>query len=501
MPPLLKLENISKRYPGVVALDDVTFALDSGEVRALLGKNGAGKSTLIKVLSGAVTPDSGQIIIDGKPVVMHSTRDPFEFGIYTVYQEMSLIPAMSVAENIMLGRWQQKRFLGVLPGIDFASIRKIARASLEQLEVDLDLNRPVSQLSIAEQQIVEIAKALSFNPRVFVLDEPTSSLAAHEVDVLHAIVRKLAAQGRAVIYVTHRLQEVWRVADTITVLRDGRSVDTFPVGEATLERITQLMIGFHWKRAERERQVNNGAVKLAVHNLTRAGVLHDISFDVHAGEVVGIAGLLGSGRTELLRAIFGRDPIDSGTITVDGKTVTNPSPGVMKTYGVGLTPEDRKRQGLILSASVQNNMTLASLDRLSQNGILKRGEEKSLAQRMVDLIAIKTPGLQVRAGTLSGGNQQKVVIGNWLNTEPAVLMMDEPTRGIDIQAKEQIFELVRSLAAQGLAVLFVSSELEEILDVCDRILVMVGGRITREVYAADIDLETLLGLAMEEVHA
>lgn len=497
MAPILKLDKITKQYPGVVALDNVDFTLQTGEVCALLGKNGAGKSTLIKVLSGVVTPDSGQIIIDGKPVIMSSARDAFAQGIYTVYQEMSLIPSLSVAENILLGRWKRSKFLGMIPTIDFKAMRRIAAETLEQLEVDIDPKRLVSQLNIAQQQVVEIAKALSFNPRVFVLDEPTSSLASQEVEVLHKIVRRLALQGRAVIYVTHRLQEIPHVADTVTVLRDGRNAGSISVEEATPERISHLMIGFDWKRVAREHNKAAGPVRLSVNNLCREDVLADVSLEVRGGEVVGIAGLLGSGRTELLRAIFGRDPIDSGTITVDGKRLHHLSPQTLKMHGVGLTPEDRKRQGLVLSAPVRSNVTLACLNRISRGGVLDFQQETQLAQAMVNSMAIKTSSLYTRTGTLSGGNQQKVVIGNWLNTQPAVLMMDEPTRGIDIQAKEQIFQLMRKLAQEGLAVLFVSSEIEEVLDVSDRILIMNGGRVTGEVLPEDCTLERLLALVME----
>ena len=501
MAPLLQLEQVSKRYPGVIALDHVDFSLEAGEVRALLGKNGAGKSTLIKVLSGAITPDSGRILIDGTPVLMSSTSEAFHHGIYTVYQEMSLIPSLSVAENIVLGRWKKKRLFGLLPSIDYDAMRATARAALEQLDVHLDPDQIVSSLTIAQQQIVEIAKALSFNPRIFVLDEPTSSLASHEVESLHRIVRRLAEQGRAVIYVSHRLQEIPLIAHTVTVLRDGKSIGTMPIEEATPERIAQMMIGFDWQRVHRKKSETLGPVRLAVRNLTRKPLLHDISFEVRGVEVVGIAGLLGSGRTELLRAIFGLDPIDSGEIEVDGKRIGTPNPTTMKLLGLAMTPEDRKRQGLILSASVQNNMTLACLDRISQSGILKSAVEKQMVNDMVESISVKTPGINVPVGTLSGGNQQKVVIGNWLNTQPSVLMMDEPTRGIGIQAKEQIFELVRDLARRGLAVLFVSSEIEEVLDVCDRILVMKEGRITADMSPDDVELEQLLALLMEESYA
>lgn len=498
MAPILTMEQTNKQYPGVKALDNVDFSLERGEVRALVGKNGAGKSTLVKILSGAVKPDSGTIHINGQTASINGPRDAFELGICTVYQEMSLVPGLTVAENILLGRWPTRRQFG-LSVIDRKEIQRVAQAALDQLEVKLNLNEPVSRLSVAQHQLVEIAKAISFDPRVLVLDEPTSALPAEEVDVLHRVVRHLAGQERAIIYVTHRLQEVPRVADSVTVLRDGKHIGTIPVAQATPERIAQMMIGADWRRTQWRRDAEVGEVKLSVRNLDREGFLHDISFDLRAGEVLGIAGLLGSGRTDLLRAIFGLDPVDSGEIYVNGGLVANPSPIAMKAHGVGLTPEDRKRQGLVLPFPVRQNLTLASLDRVSDRGVLRRRRERSLAEEMVNNVQIRTTSLEVKTETLSGGNQQKVVIGNWLNTLPDVLIMDEPTRGIDIQAKEQVFHLVRDLAGQGLAVLFVSSEIEEVLDVADRILIMNRGRITGEVRYDEVDIETLLAMAMEEI--
>ncbi len=497
MAPILALEQLSKRYPGVVALDHVDLTVDKGEVRALLGKNGAGKSTLVKILSGAVHPDSGRILIDGNPVTIAGPKAAFEQGICTVYQEMSLVPGLTVAENILLGRWPKQRLVG-LSVINRKAIRPIAQAALDQLEVSINLDEQVSRLSVAQQQLIEIAKAISFNPRVLILDEPTSALAAGEMEVLHKVVRRLAEQGHAIVYVTHRLQEIPRVADTVTVLRDGRLIGTISAGEATPSRIANMMIGSDWQRTEWGESGTPGEVKLALRNVQRKGVLHDISFEVRGGEVLGFAGLLGSGRTELVRAIFGLDPIDSGEIYVKGEKVTKLSPVTMKAHGLGLTPEDRKRQGLVLVFSVQDNLTQASMHRFSVQGVLQKARGTALAQEMVKALDIKTPGLGVPTGTLSGGNQQKVVVGNWLNTLPEILLMDEPTRGIDIQAKEQIFSLVRDLARRGLAVIFISSEIEEVLDVADRVLVMNQGRITSEVHPAETDLETLLAMVMEE---
>ncbi len=497
MTAILELEQISKQYPGVVALDSVDFRLDKGEVRALLGKNGAGKSTLVKILSGAVHPDSGEIRVDGQAVTIANPSDAFHRGIYTVYQELSLVPGLTVAENILLGRWPRRSLLG-LSMINRKAIRPMAKAALDQLEVTIDLDEQVSRLSVAQQQLVEIAKAISFDPPVLVLDEPTSALAAHEMAVLHKVVRRLAQQGHAIIYVTHRLQEIPHVADNVTVLRDGKLIGTITTAEATPARIAQMMIGADWQRTVWGESGKPGEVKLAVRHLSRKGLLDDISFEVRGGEVLGIAGLLGSGRTELLRAIFGLDSVDGGEVMVKGKLIAHPTPIAMKANGVALTPEDRKRQGLVLNFTVQDNLTLASLNRFSVQGILQLARGASLAQDMVTSLNIKTPSLRVASRTLSGGNQQKVVVGNWLNTLPDILLMDEPTRGIDIQAKEQIFTLVRDLARKGLAVVFVSSEIEEVLDVADRILIMNQGRITSEVKPDEIDLERLLTMVIEE---
>ena len=497
MPPILELTRLCKQYPGVVALDDVNLALERGEVRVLLGKNGAGKSTLIKILSGAIAPDSGEIHIDGQPVVMHDPQDAFKRGIATVYQEMSLVPGLTVAENITLGRWPRNRTFGI-PTIDVSAIRRIAKDALNQLEVKLNLNETVSRLSVAQQQLVEIAKAISFNPRVLVLDEPSSALAAHEIGILHGIVRRLAEQGRSIIYVTHRMQEVPRIAHTVSVLRDGHNVGTIPVAEATPEQIARLMVGSDWRRRDWGYGARIGEVRLAVRHLNRVKRLKDISFEIRSGEVLGVAGLLGSGRTELMRAIFGLDPIDSGEIWVKGEHIAHPNPEVMKAHGVGFSPEDRKRQGLVMPFSVKDNLTLASLRRSSIRGILQPARESTLAQEMVERLSVKTASLDVKTQTLSGGNQQKIVLGNWLNTLPEVLLLDEPSRGIDIQAKEQIFVLMRDLAQQGLAVLFVSSEIHEVLDVSDRILIMSEGRITSEVLPGEVDHEKLLAMVMKE---
>jgi ribose transport system ATP-binding protein len=496
--PILRATQISKHYPGVQALDKVDFELQAGEVRALLGKNGAGKSTFVKILSGAIEQDSGDIFIDGQLTNIRSPTDAFNAGIATVYQEMSLVMGLTVAENILLGRWPKSRILGWQIINQRQCIEK-AREALEMTGVDLDPRAIVRHLSVPEQQIVEIAKAASFRPKVLILDEPTSALPEAEVDHLVALVRRLAERGVAIIYVSHRLQEVPRVADSLTVLRDGFLVGTIPVEEASPERIATMMIGSEWTKAEvRQRDEVGHEVLLSVRDLNRKNHLHDISFDLRTGEVLGIAGLLGSGRTELLRALFGLDHTDSGTITIEGQEIRHQSPRAMKGKGIGMTPEDRKAEGVIAAMSVGSNLTLSSLNRISRYQVISIPAERDMASEMADALLIQTPSLDVKASSLSGGNQQKVVIGRWLNSKVKILLMDEPTRGIDIQAKEQVYKLVRDLANQGISVIFVSSEIDEVLAVSDRILVMNQGYIVAEMPAAEAGLEQVLALAMEE---
>lgn len=494
---ILRVEKVNKQYPGVQALRNVDFDLHAGEIRALLGKNGAGKSTLVKILSGATSPDSGTIYIDGKPTIIHNPGDAFANGIATVYQEMSLVKGLTVAENILLGRWPRRRYLFVNV-IDKKATLQRAYAALEMMGARLSPQKLVNQLSVPEQQIVEIAKAVSFQPKVLILDEPTSALPQAEVDHLLALVRNLASNGVAIIYVSHRLQEILRVADSLTVLRDGQIIDTIPTTKATPELIARMMIGGEWVKTEVAfREVRPEAV-LSVKDLSRKHYLHDISFELYRGEVLGIAGLLGSGRSELMRAIFGLDPIDSGSISIEGQPVAHVDPRMMKSKGIGLTPEDRKAQGLVLMMSVGDNLTLASLDRISRNQVISRTAERAVSTKMVEAMSIATPSLNTKVLSLSGGNQQKVVIGKWLSSQAKILLMDEPTRGIDIHAKEQVYQLVRDLAVQGISVIFVSSEIEEVLNVADRILVLNQGRITAEMPAMQADLETILALAMKE---
>ncbi|MFN8449122.1 MAG: sugar ABC transporter ATP-binding protein [Anaerolineae bacterium] len=497
--PILEIDHISKHYPGVQALQKVSLTVNVGEVRALLGKNGAGKSTLIKILSGATTPDEGEIRVDGAPVHITSPTVASTIGIGTVYQEMSLVPGLTVAENILLGRWPLANRIGVRV-INRREALRQAQAALDMMGASLRPNTLVADLTVPERQIVEIAKALSFKPKVLVLDEPTSSLPQSEVEQLLKLVRQLAANGVAIIYVSHRLQEIPRVADSITVLREGRLIGTIPVGEASPDVIARMMIGEGWNKTfTHASSVQSRKVLLSAEDINIKGHLRGVSFDLHEGEVLGIAGLLGSGRTELLESIVGMRKPDSGTISIDGEKIRKPRPDLMRTKGVGLTPEDRKLTGLVMPLSVEHNLVMSSMNRISSRGVLSPAKSRELAKEMVDKLSVATSGLDTLVSSLSGGNQQKIVIGKWLNAQARLLLMDEPTRGIDIQAKDQVYRLVRELAQQGVGIIFVSSELEEVLEVSDRILILNHGRITAELPGADAKLEQVLALAMAEV--
>jgi ABC-type sugar transport system ATPase subunit len=497
-PVVLRAVGLRKSYPGVVALNGVDFVLRRGEVRALVGKNGAGKSTLAKVISGATQPDAGEIQL-GETVVRFS--DPASAqrqGISTVYQELSLIPGLTVAENIMLGRWHQRRFLGI-GLVDRRRVFQDARAALQQLGREIDLGAEAESLSTADQQVVEIAKAVSFGPRVLVLDEPSSSLPEREVDKLLALVRRLADQGVAVIYISHRMREIPRVADTVTVLRDGLEVVTLPIAEASTARLAELITGGGPSPARAPRRVDGaGETVLSIRGLQIPGRLQGVSLDLHAGEVIGIAGLLGSGRTELLRAVVGLERSTAGTIEALGVQASRTSPTTMRSLGVGLVPEDRKREGLVLCSDVSTNLVLACLPRIARWGLVQSRVERLLVRQISASLQITTPSPSAQVETLSGGNQQKVVIGKWINAQVKVLLLDEFTRGIDVGTREQVYGLINRLAQEGLGILAVSSEFEDLLAVCDRILVLNHGSFIEDIPIAQANMEQLTALAMME---
>lgn len=494
LPARLIARGLVKRYPGVRALDGVDFSLAAGEVRALLGKNGAGKSTLVKILSGALRPDEGQVEIDGEPVELAGPAAARAAGIAVVHQELSLVPELTVAENLLLGRWREAGAHG--PLLRPAAMTDYAERRLEALGIAIDPRAKAGALSVAQQQTVEIARALSTGGRVLILDEPTSSLPAVEVDTLLELVRRLARGGLAVVYVSHRMDEIPRVADSVTVLRDGQHVGTRPISGVSTARIVDMMTGsaIHPHRPHTSR--TTGPVVLSIRNLSTVDRVREVSFELRAGEVVGVAGLLGSGRTELLRCLSGLAVPTSGAIRLEGRPFTPRNPRQAIRAGLGLAPEDRKREGLALGMSVSANLVLACLPAVRSRGLLSRRREHALATASCARLAVKAPSQHTAVGTLSGGNQQKVVLGKLLNSGTRVLLLDEPTRGVDVEAKNQIYQLIHELAGDGSAVLMVSSELEELFEVCDRLLVLREGRVVAGLKVADTTLPAVLALAM-----
>jgi ribose transport system ATP-binding protein len=491
VPVLLQMRGIRKAFPGVVALDDVSFDLRRGEVHALLGENGAGKSTLMKILSGACVRDAGEILIDERPVVLNSPREAQAIGISTIYQEFNLVPQLSAAENIYLGREPMIR-AGV---IDRGALVKRAGALLQSLGTDVDPELPVTTLGVAEQQMVEIAKALSLRARILIMDEPTSALTASEIEELFAAIRRFTGEGGSVIYISHRLEELARVGHRATVLRDGRFIGTRTL-PAPIPELVRMManrdISEHYPPPTRTK----GAEILRVEGVCRGARLRDVSFTLHRGEVLGVAGLLGAGRTELARVIAGADTPDSGRIIVNGKPVRVRSPRDAIRAGIGLVPEDRKRQGLVLPQSVAANLSLPQLSRLSRAGVVSRAREEQIATRWTRELRIKTPSIDTRVLTLSGGNQQKVVLGKWLAAGADVLIVDEPTRGIDVGAKMEIYTLLDRLAADGAGILMISSDLPEVMGMSDRILVMHQGRVQAMLDAHGATQEAVLHAAL-----
>ncbi len=487
----LETKGITKIYPGTVALNEVTVSFDSGKVHALIGKNGSGKSTLIKIFSGAIEPTKGEVLLDGAPVRFNDPIDAFKAGIATVYQELSLVPGLSVAENILIGRLPMKgRF------VDWKKTYSTAQELLDELNINVSAHSMVYDLSLWQRQMIEIAKAMSFKPKVIQLDEPTSSLAQHEIKSLFNMIETLKSRGVIIIYVSHKLHELWQIADTCTVLRDGALIGSVDMKAITHKQMINMMFGDVEIQTRPEDLKVSDNVVLSVRNLTLKDKFSDISFELKKGEVLGIAGMLGSGRTELLKAIFGADRFDSGQIILEDKAIDVPTPEKMKKSGVAFTPEDRKKEGLNLIGSINHNLCYASLDLISKGAFIQNDIEKKFVDRQIDDLQIKVSSAERQVSSLSGGNQQKVVVGNWLNTSPKVIFFDEPSRGIDVKAKQQIFQIMWEQSRKGVSSIMVSSELEELLEVCHRILIMREGRIVDEVMPEDLKIEDLYSLCM-----
>ncbi|MCC2627979.1 MAG: ABC-type sugar transport system, ATPase component [Thermomicrobiales bacterium] len=495
---LLEATGVGKSFPGVQALTGVDFTVRRGEVHALLGENGAGKSTLIKILSGVYQKDTGEMSFAGKPFAPSDPRAAQAAGIAVIYQEFNLVPAMSVAENIFLGDEPGRRNT---PFVDWATMTGRTRELLAQLELQLDPHQRVQSLGVAQQQLVEVAKALHRQVDLLVMDEPTAALTLREIDHLFAVIERLRRSGVAIVYISHRLEEIFRIADRVTVLRDGRWVATQDVATSTPDALIALMVGRRLENQFPKESVPTGPEVLRVEGLSRAGAFADISFAVRAGEIVGLAGLMGSGRTEVARAIFGADPLDSGEIFVHGEAVTIRDPRDAMRRGIALLTEDRKQQGLVLPLSVRDNTSITVLQRLLRGPFIDHKAERDLVSGYVRSLAIKTPSLSQPVGLLSGGTQQKVVLSKWLATQPSVLIFDEPTRGIDVGAKVEIYRLMGNLAKHGVGIVMISSELPEILGLSDRILVLHQGRLVADMPRELADQETILRYATGEIQS
>jgi rhamnose transport system ATP-binding protein len=489
--PLLSLRHAAKAFGAVQALIDGSIELNPGEVHALVGENGAGKSTLVKILAGVYQPDAGALLVGGHEVTLHSPAAAQAAGIAVIYQEPTLFPDLSVAENMFIGRQPLRSGRR----IDTRTMRVEAAAIFSRLGLALDPARIARGLSIADQQVVEIGKALSLDARVIVMDEPTAALSAAEVERLFEVIRTLREQGAAVLFISHRLEEIFAICQRVTVMRDGKQVLTDSLGQLTAADLIRAMVGRELAQRPREAHGTPGEPVLTVGRLTREGVFTDISLTVRAGEIVALAGLVGSGRSEVARAIFGIDKYDAGTVTVRGRALRKGSPTGAMAAGVGFVPEDRRQQGLVMDMSVQQNVALASLRGLSHAGIIRSSAERALASDWATRLKIKYGRLRDPVATLSGGNQQKVVLAKWLGRRPKVLIVDEPTRGIDVATKAEVHHLLVQLARDGVAVLMISSELPEVLLISDRILVMREGRLMAEFQHADASEEDIMSAA------
>ena len=488
---VLEMKGITKTFPGVVALDDVSLSVQRGTVHALVGENGAGKSTLMKILNGVYAASRGEIFLDGEKLELHGVKDAQRNGISIIFQEFNLVNSLTVAENIFLGRYNDRNV------IDWSSLRQQAKELLDRLGFSFNVDKPVGKLSTAEKQLVEIAKALSLNAKIIVMDEPTSSLTKNEVELFFPIIRRLREDGITVIYISHKLEEVFQICDRVSVMRDGRIVGESDVRDITREQIIEMMVGRSLSMEYPKRTAVPGEVVMEVKHLNRGKRLHDISFQLHRSEILGIAGLVGAGRTELAEALFGSDPAESGDIIINSekKVIRTTAEGMKNS--IGMLTEDRKETGLMLDMDLVRNITITKLKSVSRGILLDRRKEADVAGDYVDKLSIKTPSVHQTVNNLSGGNQQKVVMAKWLFSGADILILDEPTRGIDVGAKYEIYCLMNQLTEQGKAIIMISSELPEVLGMSDRILVMHEGRIKGELTGEDKNANRVMQLAID----
>lgn len=489
---IVDIRNISKTFPGVNALSDVSFQIQKGHIHALVGENGAGKSTLIKILSGEYQADSGDFCLRGNKVKVSSPYEAQKLGISVVHQELKLSETLTVAENIFLGR----PFINRFHVVDWKKMKEEAEKILRSLDIEMDVNEEVSRLSIAQKQIVEICKALSFHADFIIMDEPSATLTDKELQSLYRILNILKQQNVTILYISHRMEEIFDVADEVTVLRDGQHIKTLPVSEVNRELLISLMVGRKMGEEYPKLKADIGCIALEVTDLSTSTKLKHVSFNVRHGEIIGLAGLVGAGRTETARAVFGADKKNSGEIKIDGRRVKINSVMDAVRNKISLVPEDRKAQGLILIHSVRNNIAMVDLNNISKNGLLNTEKENALAKKYTDLLNIVTPTVKRETRFLSGGNQQKVVLAKWLVVDSEILFFDEPTRGIDVLAKSEIYRLMGELAQQGKAIIMISSDMSELIGICDRIYVMREGSISKELQRENFTQERIMTYAV-----
>lgn len=488
---MIEMSGIQKAFNGNVVLKDVQFQLADGEIHALMGENGAGKSTMMKILTGIYERDNGVIKVDGEEVHFKSPKEAEAKGIAVIHQELNILPDLTVAENLFLGN-EQTIGMGIMKNKE---MNKEAQRILSQLGLDIDVRMPAGALSVGKQQIIEIAKAMETKANVIIMDEPTAALTDREIQTLFKTIRKLQSEGVSFVYISHRMEEIFAICDRITILRDGEYVGVRTIKDTTFDEIVQMMVGRELGERFPGRTAAIGDVKLEVKGLTRPGLCEDIHFSVRKGEIVALAGLMGAGRTEVAQAIFGYRKMTKGELFIDGKAVKINNPREAKKRGIGFVTEDRKTQGLVVDFSIKENIAMANFDKTSKSGIIRASKEKSFVGKLVEKLGVKTPSAELPAKSLSGGNQQKVVIAKWLGIKPEILILDEPTRGVDIGAKKEIYQIMNDLAEQGVAILMISSELPEVIGMSDRVLVMHEGKITGEVAGDDMTQEKIMHYA------